>query len=209
MLITFEGINSSGKSTLSTLLFSVLTGFGINCLHLTFPSKQFRKFIMENTHDQVSKDVLFLADMRNHLKQIDTFRKSGIVITDRYYYSTKVYGIDPLLIDNMVTMLDLPEPDHIFFTRIGLEGQALNDYVMEQRAERQDLIGVDFTTLQTKFGTMLPVEYTTVINTLNPVVDNFYDIYTKTNELTNFSLPVKKQLNIEQINDLISRIKST
>jgi len=130
LFIVFEGIDGSGKGEMIKKTADYLFDKKLNILVTREPSessygKEIRKILAE--HEDPFSDAekcfeLYVKDREEHLKnEIEPFLKKGIVISDRYYYSTIVYqsaqGIDAekAILANMgfrtpdlVLILDLP-----------------------------------------------------------------------------------------------------
>jgi dTMP kinase len=94
--ITFEGIDGSGKSTISKLVYKKLKSNGYQVVYTYEPTdtwigKQVQKYIKTDT-DPILTAFTFIADRREHGKQIEEWIKKGfIVICDRYAESTYAY----------------------------------------------------------------------------------------------------------------------
>ena len=94
--ITFEGIDGSGKSTVSKKLYKELKSKGFDVVLTYEPTdswigKQVKKCIESNADPFVTTFV-FIADRINHSKQIQKWLESGkIVLCDRYIDSTYAY----------------------------------------------------------------------------------------------------------------------
>jgi len=101
MLITFEGIEGSGKSTQANLLNEFLSGKGYKVTVTREPGwghlgNLIRTIILEERElvlTPMAELFLFCADRAQHVKDfIEPKLKSGeIVICDRFYDSTVVY----------------------------------------------------------------------------------------------------------------------
>lgn len=94
--ITFEGIDGSGKSTVSELVYKELKNRGYDIV-LTFEptdtwiGKQVQKCIEKNTDPFVTA-YTFIADRIEHCKKIQKWLDSGIIVLcDRYADSTYAY----------------------------------------------------------------------------------------------------------------------
>jgi dTMP kinase len=94
--VTFEGIDGSGKSTVSKLVFKKLKSQGHNVV-LTFEptntwiGKTVQRCI-ENNSDPFVTALAFIADRIEHSKKIQKWLDKGkIVLCDRYSESTYAY----------------------------------------------------------------------------------------------------------------------
>ena len=99
-LITFEGIDGSGKSTQITKLYNFLKKKKIKCIKTREPggtelSEKIRKLIindLKNNEDNFTELLLLFAARSNHFKKIRHYiKKNYIVLCDRYIDSTYVY----------------------------------------------------------------------------------------------------------------------
>ena len=94
--VTFEGIDGSGKSTISKLVYKKLKSLGYNVVLTYEPTdswigKLVQKCIKTNTDPFVTA-FTFIADRIEHCKKIKKWLEKGkIVICDRYAESTYAY----------------------------------------------------------------------------------------------------------------------
>ena len=94
--ISFEGIDGSGKSTVSKLVYKKLKSDGYDVIYTFEPTnseigKQVQKYIKEDA-DPFVTSFTFIADRILHGKQIKKWlEKEKIVICDRYAESTYAY----------------------------------------------------------------------------------------------------------------------
>lgn len=103
-LITFEGIDGSGKTTISKLLYEKLRNIKEAILTAepteTWLGKAVRKALEEN-RDAITIAFLFMADRNEHVKKIKKWLNEGkIVICDRFADSTFAYQKEHLGIRN-------------------------------------------------------------------------------------------------------------
>ncbi len=125
ILIVFEGIDGSGKSTQAEILLKRLQEEDFDAVYFREPSKGKwgRKIKKKALHpDSLSPEEeldLFLKDRRENVEKNlrPALQKRRIVILDRYYYSTIAYqgakGIDEKLIRTMNEEF-VVEPDLVF-----------------------------------------------------------------------------------------------
>ena len=125
--ITFEGIDGSGKSTISKLVYKKLKNYGYDVI-LTFePTDSWiGKIVQKNIKiksDPIETSFIFIADRINHCKKIKKWLDQGkIVLCDRYAESTYAYQAAQMqdLIDKPIKWLkelsrdSIIKPDRIF-----------------------------------------------------------------------------------------------
>ena len=115
LLIVFEGIDGSGKSTQCRMLADLLNKKGIANISLAEPTRgkwgmKIRQLLTKGRNGISSNEELewFMNDRREDVKQnIEPALKAGkVVLMDRYYFSTAAYqgalGFDPekIRVDN-------------------------------------------------------------------------------------------------------------
>jgi len=128
-LITFEGIDGSGKSTQARLLHDHLTARGQDAILTREPggapgAEDIRRLLVEGDPDRWSPEteiLLFTAARRDHLERtIEPALKHGTtVISDRFADSTRVYqgaarGDLRDLVDRLHDAVIAREPDLTF-----------------------------------------------------------------------------------------------
>jgi dTMP kinase len=94
--ITFEGIDGSGKSTLSRLVFKTLKNKGYNVIYTYEPTNtyigKYVKRCIETKTDPYTTTFAFISDRIQHSKKIKKWLSNDkIVICDRYVDSTYAY----------------------------------------------------------------------------------------------------------------------
>jgi dTMP kinase len=154
ILIVFEGIDGSGKSTQAEILLERLQEGDFDPVYFREPSKGKwgRKIKKKALHsDSLSPEEeldLFQKDRRENVEKNlkPALKKKRIVILDRYYYSTIAYqgakGIDEKLIRRMNEEF-IVEPDLVFIFDIdpqkGLE-RIENRKKKDKLFEREDYL---------------------------------------------------------------------
>lgn len=154
ILIVFEGIDGSGKSTQAEILLERLQEEDFDAVYFREPSKGKwgRKIKKKALHpDSLSPEEeldLFQKDRRENVKKNlkPALKKKRIVILDRYYYSNIAYqgakGIDEKLIRRMNEEF-VVEPDLVFIFDIdpkkGLE-RIENRKKKDKLFEREDYL---------------------------------------------------------------------
>ena len=94
MFIAFEGIDGSGKTTLSKELYKFLTRRGIKAVWTREPyDKRIRELILSEELSPWVETLLFLSDRGIHVRNFvkPHLQKGYTVITDRFYLSTLAY----------------------------------------------------------------------------------------------------------------------
>lgn len=157
LLIVFEGIDGTGKSTQVRLLAERLRGGGLPVVATREPTDgQYGRRIRELFTNRASVTpeeelALFIADRREHVDQViaPALRHGTIVLTDRYYFSTAAYqgaaGHDPQAIIAANEEF-APVPDLVLLLAAApavgvhrvqqLRQETLNDFEQEQGLAR-------------------------------------------------------------------------
>jgi len=98
MLITFEGIDGAGKSTLAKILANNLEQKNYNVVLTKEPGgtplgEYIRKILLDREMDALSEFLLFASDRHTHVKEVivPALNKGAIVISDRYHDSSVAY----------------------------------------------------------------------------------------------------------------------
>lgn len=153
LFVVFEGIDGSGKSSLSKALYNHLNDCGVPCMLTCEPTTDnvlgilIREYLRDSSIDENTMSLLFAADRVEHVKKIKKALEEGItVICDRYVYSNFVYqgefpsrDIHKLIKDNILV------PDITFFVdadpnvcidRIVSRGKTLDKYESLDNLER-------------------------------------------------------------------------
>ena len=152
MLIAFEGIDGTGKSTQISMLAGYLEGKGFDVVQTREPTDgpygQKIRSLFEKRHHLTPEEELglFMDDRRQHVRDliIPALGEGQVVLTDRYYFSTAAYqgaaGHDPdvILAENEVFA---PEPDLVLLLTLSpaegihrimnMRGEELNDFEKE------------------------------------------------------------------------------
>ena len=100
MLIVFEGIDGSGKSTQAKMLHEYLLNKGVRAELTAEPTKDsevgalLKKELRVGKPDQLYLQLLFTADRAWHVANVvrPALERGAVVITDRYLDSTRAYG---------------------------------------------------------------------------------------------------------------------
>jgi dTMP kinase len=157
LLIAFEGIDGTGKSSQIRLLAATLAGLGHQVVITREPTdgrygRRIRALFTSRDRISPAEELeLFMADRREHVLEViePALRAGRIVLTDRYYLSTVAYqgaaGQNPAAImaaneafapvPDLVLLLTLTPAQSIH--RISaLRGEALNDFEQEEYLTR-------------------------------------------------------------------------
>ena len=157
ILIAFEGIDGTGKSTQINLLAERLAALGHEVVVTREPTDgiygQKIRSMFASRHELTAEEELelFMNDRREHVRELisPSLAAGKIVLTDRYYFSTVAYqgaaGHDPIkiLADNedfapvpdLVLLLTLSPAESARRIRSG-RGEALNDFEQEEELAR-------------------------------------------------------------------------
>lgn len=132
--VVFEGIDGSGKSTVSKKVYEELRSRGIDTILTNEPfDKGIKRCIedfLDKDADPLSIAMLFIADRIEHSKKIKDWLDQGkLVICDRYEDSTYAYQgaqlegktNNPIKFLRDLTPRDLIHPDRVFLLDIDPE----------------------------------------------------------------------------------------
>lgn len=156
ILIVFEGIDGTGKSTQLDLLADALNTIGYPVITTREPTngsygQQIRELYTQRGNVTKEEELeLFLQDRQQHVEELlrPSLNMKNVVLCDRYYLSTIAYqgaaGFDPheIAIKNSFA----PEPDLALIfhmsPRVSVEritekrGDILNDFEQEESLEK-------------------------------------------------------------------------
>ncbi len=129
LFIVFEGIDGSGKTTLSKILYDYFIRIGIPAIKNQEPTggywgKKIRHILQTEGAKAETLLQLFLSDREDDVKIniLPALQSNKLVITDRYYFSNAAYqgamGISSDLIINENREKKFPEPDRIYLLDI-------------------------------------------------------------------------------------------
>jgi len=124
MLVAFEGIDGSGKSTQALKLGAWAEGLGYEVVQTKEPTagkwgKRIRDSMFKRRLPAREELRCFVNDRREHVKTLiePALRRGAFVIIDRYYYSTVAYqgarGLDPWKVLKLNRAF-APMPDIVF-----------------------------------------------------------------------------------------------
>lgn len=164
LLIAFEGIDGTGKSTQLPMLAAYLRSNGYAVVETREPTsgphgQQIRA--LYRNRNQVSPEQeleLFLLDRRQHVAEciLPALARGAIVLTDRYYFSTAAYqgaaGCNPAIIFDRHDFA--PEPDIVLLLTMSaaesvarirdLRGETLNDFEQQEQLEKVEALFASF-----------------------------------------------------------------
>jgi dTMP kinase len=151
LLVVFEGIDGSGKTTQARLLAEALTAHGFEVVITKEPTNgPWGRKIRDTAHTgrlpPEEELVLFIEDRREHVRSViaPSLAAGRIVVLDRYYLSTVAYqgarGMDP---DSILALNEefAPLPDVVFqlqvpprvgLSRIAARGDIANEFEREE-----------------------------------------------------------------------------
>jgi len=134
--IVFEGIDGSGKSTISEMLYRKINADSGNIYRTFEPTDSPIGSVIKNILNKriVSDDktigALFLADRLDHIQNpvtgmLQYLEQGTHVISDRYYYSSYAYHVPMLSMDWVIAAnkacADILRPDVVFYLKISAE----------------------------------------------------------------------------------------
>ena len=133
-LVTFEGIEGSGKSYQSRKLYYKIKNLNHPVIYTREPggtenAEKIRTLILsgaKNKYDKITDTLLYLASRNEHIKRIilPNLKKKKIIICDRYLDSTIAYqvygkGVSKVLVDTIhKEILGDTKPDLTFILKI-------------------------------------------------------------------------------------------
>lgn len=157
--ITFEGIDGSGKSTQSRLLYDHLTAKGLTAILTREPggapgAEAIRRLLVEGDPDRWSPEteiLLFTAARRDHLERtINPALAAGkTVISDRFADSTRVYqgaarGDLRTLVDRLHDAVIAREPDLTFIIDMDPDAALARGLARKSGEDRFEDMGAAF-----------------------------------------------------------------
>ncbi len=128
--IVFEGIDGSGKSTQSNLLYKFFINENIPAIKLAEPTtgkwgREIRSMLKGDIESSPEDQLrLFILDREDDVKRNinPALEAEKIIIMDRYFYSNAAYqgasGLSPEYILNENKKMNFPEPDRVYFIDI-------------------------------------------------------------------------------------------
>lgn len=156
LLIVFEGIDGTGKSTQMSLLAIALREKGLAVIATREPTegkfgRQIRELYTNRSGVTPERELeLFLADRQEHVDQVLTpgLQEGKIILCDRYFLSTAAYqgaiGFSPAEIIEKNSFAPSPDLALLFCAppKIGIEritagrGDILNDFEKEATLQK-------------------------------------------------------------------------
>jgi len=159
LFITFEGIDGSGKSTQSQLLYDALNDLGICVIQTREPggsigAEIIRSLLVSGDTDRWSAEteiLLFTAARRDHLEKTiqPALTKNQIVICDRFVDSTRVYqGVARAdlrqTVDELHSIIIKKEPDITFIIDTDPEKSLTRGLARNSGEDRFEEFGLEF-----------------------------------------------------------------
>ncbi|MDC1410882.1 dTMP kinase [Amylibacter sp.] len=159
LFITFEGIDGSGKSTQSQLLYDALIDLGISVIQTREPggsigAEIIRSLLVSGDTDRWSAEteiLLFTAARRDHLEKTiqPALTKNQIVICDRFVDSTRVYqGVARAdlrqTVDELHSIIIKKEPDITFIIDTDPEKSLTRGLARNSGEDRFEEFGLEF-----------------------------------------------------------------
>ena len=159
LFITFEGIDGSGKSTQSQILYDALNDLGISVIQTREPggsigAEIIRSLLVSGDTDRWSAEteiLLFTAARRDHLEKTiqPALTKNQIVICDRFVDSTRVYqGVARAdlrqTVDELHSIIIKKEPDITFIIDTDPEKSLTRGLARNSGEDRFEEFGLEF-----------------------------------------------------------------
>jgi len=117
--VVFEGIDGSGKSTISRMFHEALVNMGVPSILTREPTDgQWGSKIRTSKRDSVIDEELFFKDREDHVRNtiLPALESGMIVICDRYYHSSAVYQGTSMGNPHFIISRNekaFPKPDHL------------------------------------------------------------------------------------------------
>ena len=130
LFILFEGIDGSGKSTLSDLIYQHYKNLGVPTVKIMEPTDgmwgQKIRDMLNGTEIPSPEEQLelFLYDREDDVRRniLPSLKKKKMIIMDRYYYSTAAYqgamGLSPEYVLKENIRRGFPKPDRVYLIDI-------------------------------------------------------------------------------------------
>ena len=97
-IISFEGVDGSGKTTHQKKILKYLKSKKINVLSFREPggsknAEKLRKIILKNKNkfDKFTDLLLYMASRNENMKMIEIYKKAKVIIIDRFIHSSLAY----------------------------------------------------------------------------------------------------------------------
>lgn len=147
-LISFEGIDASGKETQAQMLYEYLKGKGFNVAYESFPRyyTQVGKLIKKSLKGEITltpeaHHMLYEVDRMDFMGYLNELEELGcdFLILDRYTHSNIAFGVANGLSYNWLKMIQeyIRKPDIVFLLDITVEES------VRRRGDRRDLFEKD------------------------------------------------------------------
>lgn len=150
LFILFEGIDGSGKSTLSDLIYQHYKNMGVSTVKLMEPTdgvwgQRIREMLNGTEIPSPEEQLeLFLCDREDDMRRniLPSLKRNKMIIMDRYYYSTAAYqgamGLSPEYVLNENVKRGFPKPDRVYLIDIEPE-KSLKRIADRQAGDNGDL----------------------------------------------------------------------
>jgi len=147
--IVFEGLDGSGKTTLSRMYYDWLLKQGIDAVLITNGYPMIDSALRELKSDRTHYDIRahFLLALSNSIMTYKTeiepnINNGKVVILDRYYFTTLAYNIALGLNENWAknVALIIPKPDQVIFCNASM------NKLLERKIQKFEDIELGFST---------------------------------------------------------------
>lgn len=150
LFILFEGIDGSGKSTLSDLIYQHYKNMGVSTVKLMEPTdgvwgQRIREMLNGTEIPSPEEQLeLFICDREDDMRRniLPSLKRNKMIIMDRYYYSTAAYqgamGLSPEYVLNENVRRGFPKPDRVYLIDIEPE-KSLKRIADRQAGDNGDL----------------------------------------------------------------------
>lgn len=205
LLLSFEGIDASGKRTQSLMLFKWLRSIGMRTEYLSFPDYntiiggEIRAFLSgKKTYSLEARHMLYSVNRYEHKEQIeDWLRDRRIIVVNRYCESNIAYGTAAGLSLEWLEELEgrMPKSDYVFFLDVTPD-------VSKDRKPKRDKFEADSEYLArvssvyralSERRNWFKVDAANTIDTLHYEVKSITQHLLKENKLSDGGLPVSSR----------------
>jgi thymidylate kinase len=133
LFITLEGVDGTGKSTVTKLLAEAIGGVSISTPPI---SSKLERLLIEKSDDQSQKFKFYIDQLVKQQQQIENLLKDQHVVCDRYTHSTFAYNWEdhqplPPSINNYIKNIKIPDYSFLLIA---------DGVIREDRVKKREII---------------------------------------------------------------------